>query len=198
MNTITQIAAAALNSFWQAAILAVLVGFTIQFFGSRWNAATRHVIWWIVLGAIVMLPCIPRREAKTPAAVVHVSPRPAPAPVFPIRVATPLAPPAEPAPLTVTPHRSAVWPWLLLTAWITAFAGRSMQMVRSYLRLRVVKRRAQPWDTPLPAANRRMRLLLSQEISSPIAVGFVYPAVILPTHLPDRLTATELDCVLLH
>ena len=40
-----------LNTLWQAAILAVLVGAAIALAPRRLNAATRHVIWWIALAA---------------------------------------------------------------------------------------------------------------------------------------------------
>src|ERR1041385_8124471 len=46
--------------------------------------------------------------------------------------------------------------------------------------------------------NRNARVLISSEIDSPIAVGFVRPAVILPESLGDVLTQEEMDHVLLH
>jgi bla regulator protein blaR1 len=51
---------------------------------------------------------------------------------------------------------------------------------------------------PLPDVARPARLLLSGEIASPMAVGFLRPAVLLPETLLDELSEKELDHVLLH
>ena len=85
-----------------------------------------------------------------------------------------------------------------LALWAGVLVGRAASVVRSYLRLRGVKRRAAPWNHPLQGGRRRIRVLVSSEISSPTAVGFLHPAVVLPETLCADLTGTELHCVLLH
>ncbi len=72
MNIVTQIAGAELNSLWQTAMLAFLIWFAIRLFGPRWNGATRHLIWWIALTAIVILPCIRWRFPAAPVNRAHV------------------------------------------------------------------------------------------------------------------------------
>jgi beta-lactamase regulating signal transducer with metallopeptidase domain len=184
-NSTSHIAGAELNSLWQTATLAFLIWFAIRLFGAHWNGATRHVIWWIALIATVILPCIRWRAQPASVNRAHVQTQ-RPAPAFPIPVATPLAPPAEPASITVTRQQTAMWPWLLLAIWCAVFLARAARVVRSYFRLRGIKRRATPWNRPLPCLTRRTSLLISSEVSSPIAVGFLHPAVIVPGNVARR------------
>jgi len=196
MNTITLIAAAVLNSLWQVAILTFLVWLALKLLAGRVNAATRHVIWWIALAALLIVPWVHRTAPPTPA--VQTARPQTTARALPIPVAPPLAAAREPVPVTVTKTRTAVWPWMILAVWAAVFASRSTAMVRSYLHLRTVKRRATAWEHPLPGLTRSSRLLISSDVASPIAVGFLRPAVILPEKLRGQLTSGEMNCVLLH
>jgi hypothetical protein len=54
------------------------------------------------------------------------------------------------------------------------------------------------FETLRGSVRREVRLLISRNLASPMAVGFLRPAVILPASLPERLTPEELDHVLLH
>jgi uncharacterized protein (TIGR03435 family) len=196
MNAITLIAAAVLNSLWQAAVLAFLVWLAVELARPGVNAATRHIVWWIALAAVVVLPCVP--QSAPSARIVPPPEPPVAATTLPVRVSAPLAPPLAPSPVTVTEKRAAVWPFLVLAVWAAVFARGTIRIVRSYLYLRGVKRRAVAWEVPLPGAARSARLLVSPEIPSPIAAGFLHPAVIVPAALRERLTAAEMNCVLLH
>jgi uncharacterized protein (TIGR03435 family) len=105
----------------------------------------------------------------------------------------------EPLPLvTIQPRRAASWPLWIATAWSLIFSYRLAQLLRSYLYLCGVKRRASISNEPLPATGRTPRLLLSTDLDSPIAAGFARPAVILPASLPAKLSREEMDYVLLH
>jgi uncharacterized protein (TIGR03435 family) len=190
MNPVSVIAGAVLNSLWQAAALALLV----RIGATRLNAATRHLIWWITLAAIVLLPCVPRialHESSTPEPSI-------PAHSLPARVAPPFTPPLLEAPVTITDHPRSNWPIVLFVAWTTVLAWRAGRLAREYFQLRGMKSRATVWTYPLPPIRRRTLLLLSDELSSPIAAGFRKPCVILPDSLPGQLRADELDHVLLH
>lgn len=50
----------------------------------------------------------------------------------------------------------------------------------------------------MPGPVRNARLLLSCEIASPVAAGFLHPAVLIPDSLPGRLTRAEMECIVLH
>ena len=56
--TLLAIFTAVFNTFWQAAALAALVWLALKCV--RMNAATRCVIWWVVLTVLVLLPFAPR------------------------------------------------------------------------------------------------------------------------------------------
>jgi uncharacterized protein (TIGR03435 family) len=71
-------------------------------------------------------------------------------------------------------------------------------MTCSYFYLRGIKRRAISEAYPLPGVRRRLRLLVSKEIASPMAAGFLTPAVLIPDHLQGQLTPEEFHCVALH
>jgi len=176
---------AILNSFWQAAILAVLVLFAT----ARLNAATRHVIWWIALAAIIALPFVPPISLHDP-----------PPPSRPVRsaaihVAPPFIAPEPDAPVIVAQHRDPIWPIAVIAGF---FLYRIVRLTREYVLLRGIKRRSSELAPGLPALRRAANALLSSEISSPMAVGYLNPAVILPANLPAQLTPEELNDVLLH
>src|ERR1700689_1022094 len=100
MNTITLITGAVLNSLWQVAILTFLVWLALKLLAGRVNAATRHLIWWIALGAVLIVPFRHRPAPPTP--VAPPARKQATARALPIPVAPPLSPGREPAPVTVT------------------------------------------------------------------------------------------------
>jgi uncharacterized protein (TIGR03435 family) len=194
MNNLMDVEIAVLDSLWQAALLVGLAWLILRF-ARRINAATRFVIWWAVLGVTLILPGAPHligmgREWLQPAT---------------IQVARPLYASVAPGtltdirPLVTVAHRSAThWPVYLAAVWGLILLFRLAHLVRSFLHVRGIKNRAFVSSQPLPAIRRSASLLLSSEIDSPIAVGFVRPAVILPASLPAQLSREEIDHVLLH
>lgn len=191
MNTILAILSAVVNSLWQALAVAVLVWLALKF-APRINAATRHAIWWATLGVVMVLPVAPRliqaMRAHPQSAVV--------AAVAPKITATPVT--AEPFIVTVAPGRTARWPLAIFAVWAAILLWRMFQVGRSYVYLRGVKRRSVVSPVPLPAIGRRVDLLISPDIVSPMAVGFMRPAIVLPESLLAELAEPERDHVLLH
>jgi uncharacterized protein (TIGR03435 family) len=104
----------------------------------------------------------------------------------------------EPVIVTVAPGRTAIWPLAVFSLWAAILLWRLYQIERSYFYLRGVKRRATVSGIPLPAIPRPADLLISRDVVSPMAVGFLRPAVILPESLRDELSEPELGHVLLH
>jgi len=194
MNTVRLITGAVLNSFWQAVLLALLVWVVMRLLQGRINAATRHLIWWSALMVIAILPFILRHA---PLVLADQPPQTKPA-GLPAYVSAPVALRAEVAVITVIDEHPAVWPFWVLVIWATVFVYRVLLIVRSYVRICGVKQRAAVWMRPLPGVRRGARILVSNEVSSPIAVGFLHPAVIVPENLPQQLTVEEMNCVLLH
>lgn len=183
------------------------------------SAATRHAIWWLVLAFVVLLPAgfaihdaagalAQSRPART-AAAPAIRPSPADADLkFVAPPAVPLdrhASPARPAPFEIPSGR---WADGLVTLWGLIFSVLLARLALGYLRLRGMKRRA--WAAP-PELQHRLgqwinaweirrdvRLLVSDEISTPLAAGFFHPAVVLPSRLMKEFGPTELDHVLMH
>src|SRR5690348_335992 len=100
--------------------------------------------------------------------------------------------------------------WLLglLFVWMGVCCVLLGRIARSYLHLRGLRNRARPAGDELVARfARRLRdsgssrvpeLLVSEEVISPLAAGFLRPVVILPDFLLEEIEEPELDYVLLH
>jgi len=196
MNSLVQILVSVLNSLWQAVIVVALVWLALKLarrMKLAMNAATRYAIWWAVLGIVVVLPAASRlRWSRIQPATGDSAPARA--------VTRPVLPAAEDAPVIITlrEERSARWPIWMFGIWSAVFLYRMAEIARSYFYLRGVKRRAAASSLPLPENKRPASLLLSHEVVSPMAVGFLRPAVILPASLQDEITEQELQYVLLH
>jgi uncharacterized protein (TIGR03435 family) len=201
-NMLFAILLAVLNSLWQAALAAGLVWAMLKAlpkFRIAVNAATRYAIWWVVLAVVLVLPLAPGfrnglRLLWTP----HAQPTSAAADAIRAhRVTVPVAVEA-PAPVMLTEPKSAQWPWWIFGLGAAVFVYRLDQIGRSYFYLRGLKRRAASSPQALPPIARPARLLVSREVASPMAVGFLHPAVVLPDSLIDELSPAELEHVLLH
>jgi uncharacterized protein (TIGR03435 family) len=192
MNAILVVLTAVVNSLWQALAVAILVWLALRFL-PKINAATRYAIWWAALGVGLVLPVAPRLIQAM---------RPLPRTIAATAVKTPqvVAQPvnAEPVIVPVAPGRTAMWPIAVFAVWSAILLWRLGQLGRSYLYLRGIKRRAVVSPMPLPAIPRHADLLISQDVFSPMAVGFLRPAVVLPESLLAELTEPEREHVLLH
>jgi uncharacterized protein (TIGR03435 family) len=195
MRIVSEILLAALNSLWQAALVAGVVWLALRLLRGTFlkpiNAATRYA-----MAVTLALPA-------APAMVAWWHARPRPTLEAATRTATPRPAAAlviedSPAIVTLQEQRSARWPVWVLAAWAALCLYRLAQIGRSYFYLRGVKRRASVSSAALPPIGRPARLLLSNEIVSPMAVGFLHPAVILPESLPAELSPLEMEHVLLH
>jgi len=202
-----------LNSMWIALLLA-LVAWTLTRTLLKSNAATRHVLWWAVLLLILLLPFRGLdRLMQAPASVrpVAIVPQraqnmvrqiqPAPAPAVP--AARAVAPPLFPIQLDSRP-----WLPVMAFVWALFCLLHLVRIAVSFVYIRSVKRRSQPaspqlWDvcrqwTQACGIRRPVRLLVSHQVASPLATGFLRPAIILPAQLAPQLAGRELDHVLLH
>ena len=100
------------------------------------------------------------------------------------------------------------WPLSLLFFWISACCVLLSRIVHGYLRLRGVRNRARTAGADLvmrferhlrdSRTSRAPQLLVSEEVISPLAAGFLHPVVILPQTLPEEIAEPELDYVMLH
>src|SRR5215469_9932579 len=100
------------------------------------------------------------------------------------------------------------WPSRLLFLWMAVSCVLLGRIVKSYLHLRGLRNRARPASAELVVrfgqrlidsrTSRATQLLVSDEIISPFAAGFLHPSVILPSLLLEEIAEPELDYVLFH
>jgi beta-lactamase regulating signal transducer with metallopeptidase domain len=198
--------AAILNTLWQSAALAAIVWIVLRIARTT-NAATRHAIWWVVLAVIVLLPAIPGPRStprridvySAPAAPIEMAP-------LPVGPRQPFAPvPQSGGPLELP---AGTWTVLLFALWSAAALVQLARTAGSYVYLRRLKRDARPATPDLCRifdgwilscrVRRPVRLMVSSRIASPMAVGFLRPAVLLPESLLAHFEDAELDHVFLH
>jgi beta-lactamase regulating signal transducer with metallopeptidase domain len=203
---------AEMNLLWQGAALAGLAWLVLRYV-VRTNAATRHAIWWAVLAVVLVLPALPwlltRQNAGESRVAATVEAAPAVLPVSTRTVAwEPEVAPARRALRLPLEFPVGRWPMYAGALWCLLCAVQSARVLASYLHVRGIKRRAKAADRDLQCnfdewllqcrVGRNARLLISDEIVSPMAVGFSRPAVILPASLPGEISQEQMDHVLLH
>ena len=185
-----------LTWLWQGSALALSVAIALRVRPVR-AAATRYLLWWAVLAAILMLPwagMLPLLLAPTTGVLGVQSPGGATASSAPglLTVATPPA-------------------WLLtlgVAGWLGLVAVRLVGVARGMDHLRRLRRRCRPMRPELErtltrwmalrADGRRTRLRVSDAVVVPSLLGLGRPLIVLPRPLVDALTADELDHVVVH
>src|SRR5579872_280465 len=154
----------------------------------RANAATRYGIWSAALIAIALLDPLPGHRFS----------------LFAIATAMPAAPSATTALFSVP----ADWALALFVVWYALATMFIVRLIIGHMKLQRIKDRA----TPLPvryqmkltawlsgAEKRRIpRLLVSQDIETPLAIGLLHPAIVMPEHLIGELSDDEIDQICLH
>jgi BlaR1 peptidase M56 len=163
------LAEAVLNGLWQGVALTCLVWLALRF-APRTGPSTRFCIWSAALAAVLAMPFL------------HLSG------AFPEYPAAPL-----PAPV----HLSAGAPVLLLGAWALIAAVLLGRLIWSYGYVAWLARTSAPLDQARhPRA--RLRIRTSRETEVPIVVGFLQPAILIPSALLDQLNPAELHQIVLH
>ncbi|MGC4049279.1 MAG: M56 family metallopeptidase [Paludibaculum sp.] len=218
LNSVSAAALAAIvNSLWQAAAVVLVTWLAMKFLPGL-NAATRHLVWWGVLGVVTLLPVAPLAveryrawQSEAPSdeqyrPVAHFSRAPE-VEVTPASYSYSSQPlPRQPlAPVEV---RTGYWPLLVAGLWLLGLTLQLARIVWSYSYLRRVKQRATKPALALKLnfdewllqsrVGRDVKFLVSDEVASPMAAGFVHPAVILPGRVLEAFSPQELDQVVLH
>jgi bla regulator protein blaR1 len=155
-----------------------------------------------VLASLIVLPFLPglvkqarsALEARPQATIAAAPLASVPAPPVSVRQSAPLALTVDAGP------GSRPWPLWLMAAWIVAAAWQMMRLVRGVVSVRRLKGRAPavPRDALPVRLSRRVQLLASAEVASPVAVGYLHPAIVVPPKLLERLEEGERQNVLLH
>lgn len=206
------------NSLWEAAVLAALVAAVLRIVPNV-SATTRYAAWCVALAASLLLPlatALPQIQVASPSsqhssapliapkhhAAVH---EPAPAAV------QPAAPTASPAfrlperlhfalPQYVALAIFGLWcaAALLLLVRLAVNLWRLERLKSDALPLPVEYReRLQRWANA-DKGEREVRLCTCESIEVPVAVGLFDSMILIPKHLLETLSQSEVDQVILH
>ena len=216
--------ASLLNTLWYAAGVVGLTWALLRFL-PRVNAATRYWIWTAVLSFLFVLPFLPMAMSQTRLVLEGRTQKASSAEKG---VSVPLAQPPglsqesrrlAPIMLTFDSPGSTPWPLWLLAIWILAAGWQLARLAAGVVSVRRLKDRSaectsfETWGLPADFAQeaadcnkggllnplrRKARVLTSEKLVSPVAVGYMHPAVMVPPGLLASLDKGERLSVLLH
>jgi beta-lactamase regulating signal transducer with metallopeptidase domain len=174
------------SAAWEGSVLAVCVVLCLRLFPAL-SSAARSVVWMNVFALLVLLQVIPYFGTHLSAGNVAGNA-------------------VRPAPFQLDP----MWSFVVAGVWGALSLLRGAQLVFSAIRLRALARRATPVDAdaalrPLlqirtvgARVGRSAELCTSTEVERPSVFGFFRPRILLPPALMERLTAHELQQVVVH
>jgi len=203
----THIVKALLHTLWQGAVIAVGLGFTLRQLG---NPVARYRLSLAALGGVMFAGLItwavlnrPLSQSifKSPASQTQPAVTPVADNILPPLVVN--LPPAEPKSATTS---WSAWLAMLWLAGSTAMIFRAGCQVAGAERLR---RSAQPLEDARIAGllddarrvvglARRVRIAVTDKLTSPAVVGVLVPTLILPLSLTTTLTPEQIRFILLH
>jgi beta-lactamase regulating signal transducer with metallopeptidase domain/DUF4097 and DUF4098 domain-containing protein YvlB len=215
-----------LNSLWQGTALTLIVWLLLKLLPNL-SSATRYFVWWITMFAVLLLPLTPpishqpsSNEAPlvTSTSDTRLTIAPSTEQQLPITLSrTPFASATEPRLAIIespAPHslsltlpsgpitRAVAAVWVILSVALLARLGYSYQALG-----RLKRTAFEPPDglrvrfnqiVARTRLNRQPRLLISSEISTPLALGFIHPVVLFPSSLAEAPSADEFDQLCLH
>jgi len=182
-----------LNSAILAVPLAAVLWIALRLTPRRLlNAATRYFIWWIAFAATLALPLLFVHPHHPPARGVAVSD------IVAIRVVQNAAAKsaAGPIPFRLPVQIPASLVGYLLIAWALWSA---VLLARLLFTVRAIHRaRSRGVPAPPPLSGPSLPRVILASVSTPLATGPVHRSILIPSHLPARLSARDLDRVILH
>jgi beta-lactamase regulating signal transducer with metallopeptidase domain len=182
LHSIAQMSAERMLNCLAAGIAIALFAWVLLRLAGRRNSGTRFAVWFCALVAIAVSP------------LVEIS----------RRATAGLVPPASAA--ITMPHS---WALYLFGAWAVIAAVGLVRVAAGLWHLRTVRHECaaidpQTLDPMLRhtleqfPAGRKVEIATSDELRVPTAVGFLKPAIVLPSWAKQELSAAELNSVLLH
>lgn len=185
---------AILNGWWQGILLTLLVWIVLRDL-PRISAATRLAIWQLTLLIVLLLPLWHDRATWLPTQATPIESTSA-NPPSELRQPRPLVP-LPPRPL-VEVTESNVAPALLAVALFLALF-QLLRLAIGYWVVRRLKKSARPSGLLLPQpTSRNPRVMVSDRIGMPMAMGYLNPVILLPSDLLKGLKEEEMQHVLLH
>jgi beta-lactamase regulating signal transducer with metallopeptidase domain len=175
----------------------------------RLNAATRYAAWWGVLAVIIVLPFLPA-DTRIPAKPVVVLSSQTAKEVQPVttppaaRVAADEAADEHVTPTAPSHTNESDMEEFMTIAYVLIAVLLVARLSVDYLRVRRLVRTAQnsQWDCSALASSlgirRKVQILTSEAIETPLAVGFRRPSILLPASLIGKLSDGETEHVVIH
>ena len=184
---------------WQGIAVTLLAAAFVRI-GTRKNAVTRYLVWWIALIGVGLLAVVPWvwLSVDSTTALATVGPSGTVAAPYSVTDLLPVEVPAAP-------------PWVLVAGsllWAGFSCRRLVRLLRSVRRLLIVRQRCTPipvdlerrltlW-TAVREEGRPSRLCLSDDVATASMLGLGAPIIALPHSLVHRLDDADLDQVVLH
>jgi beta-lactamase regulating signal transducer with metallopeptidase domain/DUF4097 and DUF4098 domain-containing protein YvlB len=215
-----------LNTTWQGAALTAVIWILLKLL-PRLSSATRYAVWWITMLAVVALPLAtllpsalsdstPSASSAAPMPRIVLMPTPAhDTTTTALLISKPDQNPDFSAPqqpshadslsLRLPSHfvtTLLLVLWLFVSAALFARLGYSWQALMRLKRFAVepphnLQTRFQHIATRV-SFRRKAHLLVSHEITTPLALGFFDPAVLIPASLAQDCPSDEFDHLCLH
>jgi beta-lactamase regulating signal transducer with metallopeptidase domain len=145
------------------------------------NPVTRFAVWFLALLSIMALPLARLLLRRTLGEVI----------------------PVDHSCLTV----SDSWCWVIFYGWLAVASFGLLRIGAALVKLNLLRKRCETLDPAtlspelqeaLTHSSRHTKVLVSHEIRVPTAMGFLHPAVVLPTWAADELPSADLHNVILH
>ncbi|HKW45028.1 MAG TPA: M56 family metallopeptidase [Candidatus Eremiobacteraceae bacterium] len=221
-------AAGALLAGVAYAVPIAIVAWMLVRLSTRCNAATRYGIWLAALVATLALDPLPGHpwiaassaSAAGTGSSVHraaLLPGGASGPTSDVQdagAARNAVSIAAASRSTVQPRATPLltlpgdWAFAFFIAWYLTATILIVRLIVGHLRLQRIKDRAAPLSTwhqsrlaewlRLSGGSRVPRLLVSDAIEIPVAIGLFHPAIVVPANLVDHLTDAEFDQIGMH
>jgi beta-lactamase regulating signal transducer with metallopeptidase domain len=219
---------AVLNTLWLALAVAAVMWFALRLMPRVNAATRHAVWWAVLALVVLMplATLLPRSAPPAPSSAwteKQIRTRALSSSAMkPVTGAYASVQPLPPAPRhalssrpSVTPRvhipielRPGNWTSSLLFLWMAVCCVLLVRIVCGYLRLCGLRNHARPPSADLVVRfeqclrnsqiSRAPQLLVSDEVISPLAAGFLHPVVILPEILLKEITEPDLEYVLLH
>ncbi len=179
------------NALWQGALVVAITALVLALVPLR-DAATRYVAWLLALLAVMAIPVATATShlgAQLLAAIPHQSAR---AGIFSL---TPVGALANDATAWLArPHAIANSAAVAIAAlWIAGAALGLGRLAVSFVRIARIRRCAAPFSQV-----EGIPVLVSSELTIPIATGITSPAVIVPSAFARELSEHDLRCTIEH
>jgi beta-lactamase regulating signal transducer with metallopeptidase domain len=180
---------------WQGIVLAAVTTASLRW-ATRLNAATRHVIYWVALTAVLLLPAVSWLTTMAPTAPAILG--------FPVGPAAALARAVAPVQIPLPDWTQAIvvgaWMGMLVVGLMRlSVALGALQRLQATSRPLCEQRQRQlPMWSLARGFGRRAELRVSADLRGACAIGLGQPVIVVADTLVDALTDDELDQVVMH